>query len=196
MTIAFGTSKLHWNYFLALEQDMERVARYIEFCEPNLSVFSVELARLLFGAASEVDVLAKLLCEEVAPGVPKGNIDQYRAALVPVLPDLPATEVFVPRYGLSFKPWVNWANGRNPDWWRSYNNVKHERNSYYDQATLKNALNALGALLVLTFYYYYAKHPAGETPNRRAKETTRELVPESTLIRLHDDYYYSTLIAG
>lgn len=28
-------TKLHWNYFLALEQDMGSVSRCIEFCEPN-----------------------------------------------------------------------------------------------------------------------------------------------------------------
>lgn len=193
--IAVSPSKLHWNYFLALERDMEQVARYIEFREPNFTAFSIELARLLFGAASEVDVIAKLLCEELAPDAPRGNIEQYRTALLPHLTDLPSTDVFIPRYGLSFKPWLNWGGGHSPDWWRSYNKVKHERDSYFEQATLQNALNALGALLVLTFHYYYLKRPAEDSPERRAKETTRDLLPESTLFRLREDYYYSILIA-
>jgi hypothetical protein len=52
-------AKLHWNYFIALEEDMQALSRYIEFCDDNLDVYSIELAHLLFAAASEVDVLAK-----------------------------------------------------------------------------------------------------------------------------------------
>lgn len=68
MTIYVDPSKMHWNYYLALEHDMEVVSRYVEFCEPNFSVYSIELAHLLFAVASEVDVVAKLLCSELALG--------------------------------------------------------------------------------------------------------------------------------
>ena len=64
---ATPNANLHWNYFIALEQDLEKVSRYIEFCTPNLKVHSIELAHLLFAAASEVDVLAKWVCKTVAP---------------------------------------------------------------------------------------------------------------------------------
>ena len=52
-----GKVKLHWNYFLALENDLAKTSRYIEFHEDNLQVFSIELAYLLFAAAPEVDVI-------------------------------------------------------------------------------------------------------------------------------------------
>ena len=54
---------LHWNYYLALDNDMARVSRFIEFNPANLQVFSLELAHLLFAASSEVDVVAKALCD-------------------------------------------------------------------------------------------------------------------------------------
>lgn len=38
MTIAVGPSKVHWNYFLALERDTEQLSRYVEFCEANFNV--------------------------------------------------------------------------------------------------------------------------------------------------------------
>lgn len=194
MTITATSGKLHWNYFLALERDLETVSRYIEFSTPNFQVFSIELAHLLFAAASEVDVVAKLLCERMAPAAPRGNINEYKAVLLPAFPDLPTTQVFVPRYGLSFAPWSNWAGANNPDWWRSYNKVKHERDSYFHEATLKNALNALGALLIITFHLY--AHTLATNPQTvlAPKDTTRELQPESTLIRLDDSYYYDNLI--
>jgi hypothetical protein len=116
MTIVTSSSNLHWNYFLALEKDLEALSRYIEFCEGNFATFSIELAHLLFAASSEVDVVAKLLCECVEPAAPRANIDNYKTVLLRALPDLPHTKVFVPRYGLWFEPWVNWAGHTNPEW--------------------------------------------------------------------------------
>jgi hypothetical protein len=80
------------------------MSRYVEFCDDNFKVFSIELAHLLFAAASEVDVIAKLLCEQLDRAAPRSNINEYKAVLLPALPDLKDAEVFIPRYGLSFKP--------------------------------------------------------------------------------------------
>lgn len=195
MTIAVSPARVHWNYFLALERDTEQLARYAEFTKANFSVFSIELAHLLFAAASEVDVISKLICEQVAPAQSRDNINHYKKILVPAIPDLPETPVFVPRYGLTFKPWSNWAGTQNPLWWRSYNNVKHQRDVHFDQATLKNALNALGALLILTHHYYSRKLAPATGQVLLPKDTMHELSPESTLMRLPNHYYYDTLIA-
>ena len=93
MAVTASVAKLHWNYFLALERDMEVVARYIEFAVPNFQVYSIELAHLLFAAASEVDVVSKLLCSELEPSAPrKNNINAYKAVLLRALPDLPCQQ--------------------------------------------------------------------------------------------------------
>lgn len=194
MAITAIAGKLHWNYFLALERDLEVVSRYVEFSQPNFQVFSIELAHLLFAAASEVDVVAKLLCERIAPAAPRGNINEYKAVLLSEFPDLPTTQAFVPRYGLSFAPWLNWAGPTNPDWWRSYNRVKHERDTYFNEATLKNALNALGALLIVTYHFYARTLAVPPAKVLLPKHTTRELKPESSLIRLDEGFYYDTVI--
>ena len=194
MTISATSGKLHWNYFVALERDLEIVSRYIEFSEPNFQVFSIELAHLLFAAASEADVVAKLLCEHVSPAAPRGNINEYKEILLPEIPDLPATSVFVPRYGLTFEPWSNWVGPSNPDWWRSYNNVKHERAAYFHEATLKNALNALGGLLILIFHLYARTLAIAPEKMLRPKDTTVQLQPESTLLRLNESFYFGNLI--
>ncbi|MFZ2162662.1 MAG: hypothetical protein WAW02_10640 [Sideroxyarcus sp.] len=194
MAIHVTSRKLHWNYFVALERDLEAVSRYVEFCEPNFDTFSIELAHLLFAAASEVDVVAKLLCEKINPALPRGNINEYKAVLLPAIPDLPDTEVFVSRYGLSFKPWSNWAGTTNPVWWHSYNNVKHERDAHFNEATLANALNALGALLVITFHYYARTLAIPPSTIHPPKDTTQELQPESVLLRLDSNCYYDHLI--
>jgi len=186
--------KLHWNYFLALERDLELATRYVEFSQQNFGVYSIEFAHLLFAAASEVDVVAKLLCQQVAPQSPRNNINDYKSVLLAALPDLPTTQVYVSRYGLVLTPWDNWANANNPLWWRSYNNVKHERDTHFNEATLHNALNALGALLILTYYHYSYALSTISGQRLAPKATTRELEPQSTLFRLADDHYHGTYL--
>jgi hypothetical protein len=194
MGITVAGPKIHWNYFLALERDMEAVARYVEFDEANFSTYSIELGQLLFAAASEVDVIAKLLCEYINPLASRNNIRDYKAVLRPAMPNLPDAEVFLPRYGLSFNPWQNWRGTQNPQWWRAYNKVKHERNTHFNQATLKNALNSLGGLLIFTHEYYarrLAQDPQAPLP---PKDAMQELQPASSLLRLREDFYYGRLL--
>lgn len=121
-------NNVHWNYLLARDTDVAHMARYIEFTPSNYDTYSLELAGLLMAAASEVDVVAKIACSYVKQNARPANIDDYRDILVPAWPQLPEYPVQLNRFGLSFTPWTNWAHNANPDWWRAYNNVKHERN--------------------------------------------------------------------
>ena len=151
------TSKIHWNYFIALERELEVIARYVEFTKSNFEVYSIELARLLFAAASEAEVVAKLLCRWIEPSSRPGRFSECRKTLIQ-WPILVASKAHIPRYGLSFVPLLNWKDGKgDPDWWISYNKVKHQRDSFFPEATLQNALNAMGALLVFTLWYYRLK---------------------------------------
>lgn len=193
MAIVATSGKVHWNYFLALEHDLELASRYVEFCNDNMQTYSVEFAHLLLAASSEVDVVAKLLCQQLDLAAPRNNIDQYRQVLTGNIPELSAMQVFVPRYGLELTPWFNWASTTSPDWWRSHNNVKHERNAFFQEATLKNALNAMAALLTLVFHYYRFTLPGTASP-LHPKDTTRELQPKSSLMLLPNDHYYSVRI--
>jgi hypothetical protein len=137
-----------WEYFLALEEDLERCTRYVEFDPRNLSTFSIEFAKLLLAAGSEVDVLAKMICNKLDPTAPAGNIDQYRLCIMAHRPAFADAQVKISRYFRDpFTPWATWkpaAGGSptNPTWWHSYNKVKHERNRCFDQATLSNVLDA------------------------------------------------------
>ena len=100
----------------------------------------------------------------------------------------------MPRYGLTLTPWDEWASVNNPFWWHSYNNVKHERDTHFHEATLKNALNALGALLILTFHYYSYTLASAGAPPLAPKDATQQLQPESTLLRFGDDHYNSRML--
>ncbi len=109
-------------------------------------------------------------------------------------PQFIVEEISIDRFGLSYKPWENWTGTLNPNWWKSYNNVKHQRNDHFNEANLNNTINAVGALLLTVVYYYkysFSKEAGHEV---EFKETTSQLQPESSLIQIKNDYYFHHLI--
>lgn len=144
----------HWNYFLALEDDVVRLSRYIEFTTDNFDAYSLELARILSSAASEVDVVAKQLCTKLTGTTNAGNISKYREIIQPAYPALAEALVLIPRFGLTLQPWEQWTNDAKPFWWGAYNNVKHHRHTKFSDASLKNALNSVAGLFVLLLFFY------------------------------------------
>lgn len=144
----------HWHYFVAISEDLEKTSRFVEPTPDNFKTYSVEYARLYLAIGSEVDVVAKLLCEKINATAKRGNIDDYRAVILAVFPDFSDIQVVIPRYEISLTPWKDWRSGLNPTWWRKHNDVKHERNKAFRDANMENTLNALGGLLVLVGYLY------------------------------------------
>jgi hypothetical protein len=183
----------HWNYFLALESDLESISRYIEFCSDNLNTYSIALAHLLLAASSEVDAVAKCICKIIDPAANPDNIDKYRHIIKTAEQEqLTDLAVVIPRYNLEFIPWKMWADDKSPDWWVSYNKVKHERNVYFNRATLNNALHAVSALLVMN--YLYCRWEVVKTRPQwghvaRREKVTCYMKPESTFFRLGTEFY-------
>lgn len=152
----------HWNYFLALEDDVLTLSRYLELTTDNFNSYSLEMARILFAAASEVDVVAKQLCQKLDPTSKAENINSYRNEISPACPTIAGAQVHLPKFGLSFNPWQNWGEQETPVWWRAYNNVKHKRHTHFSEANLKHSLNAVAGLLVLLLYFYREEGGGGK----------------------------------
>ncbi len=189
MTINYSQTKLHWNYFLTLERDFETVARFIEPCEANNNVFSMELARLIMAATQEVDVVLKLLCRLVVPQSTADRVNAYHSVIVSKVPDLIHEEIRTPRYGMSSRPWIGWSEQNPPQWWTANNKIKHQRSQFYHQATLSHAFNALGGLLV-TIAYYYNRLKSNGQYETDWRDVTETLSPSSTIFYLNEKYYH------
>ncbi len=71
-------SNISLDYFLAFENDLKTLARYIQFSKDNFKTYSLELVMLLLAAGSEVDVTAKCLCQKIAPTSKPKNINDYK----------------------------------------------------------------------------------------------------------------------
>lgn len=192
--IEVAKTNIHWNYYLALESDVESVARYIEFIENNFSTYSIELAHLLLASSSEIDVVLKALCLIVEPGSKPKNIGAYKKIIKEKVPTLINEQVVSPRYGLTLTPWTNWNGKANPDWWKSYNAVKHKRNLHFDEANLHNVLNSIAALLIANMYYCLEKSKA-EHPEYpyQFNDITNALKPDPKLFQLKSEYYFRQL---
>ena len=193
MGIEYKGGLLHWNYFLALEHDLDRASRFIEFSEANFQVYSIELAHLLLAACSEIDVVLKALCRIKNSRRKHWTINNYQETVEKHFPTLVAEQIQIPRFGLTLTPFENWTAHRNPIWWRSHNKVKHQRNDHYSEANLKNALNSMSALALATLYYY-REIERKNNAEVSMKDITRILNPDAALVKFNDDYYVGHLL--
>lgn len=153
----------HWNYFIALEEDLERAARYVELVKANEATYSLEFAHLLFAASSEVETVMTLVCRLFEPGTDAAEFHACAKVLRKHFPQMWEEQVKVPRFGLMLRPWEEWRNNKGvPFWWKSYNHVKHERHSKFSEATMKNAVNALAALYLMVLELICRERRGGE----------------------------------
>ena len=163
MVITSIKTEGHWNYFLAIEEDLERLSRFVEFDKRNEECFSVEISRILLASAAEVDIVCKLICKKINPSSSAHNIKQYRDEILAAFPSIPSRKVILVKYGIELKPWANWNDPNGiPDWWTAYNKIKHKRDTEYHRANLKNTLNAVSGLFIVVLYLYKEKAIEGE----------------------------------
>lgn len=153
---------IHWNFFINLEEDLERLSRFVDFSERNNATFSIEIARLLMGASAEVDVVLKQLVVKHNNLSKADSINSYFPEITANCPSFVNYEVTIPRFGLTLTPWTNWTNNSPPLWWQANNKVKHHRHQHFEQASLKNCLNAVAALFISVIHLYSHEAETGE----------------------------------
>ena len=178
-------NEIHWNYFLAIEDDLERLSRFVEIDQKNFNCFSIEISRILLAAAAEVDVVCKQICKNINPNSSAENINAYRDEICANYPAIPEFEVVLSRFGLSLRPWENWKNPKEPpDWWTAYNKIKHQRHTEYHRGNLKNALNSVAGLFVMVLYLY------------KEKATKAELRPSPNLLQVSKNHWGGSAMGG
>lgn len=149
----------YWEYFLAIEDDLMRTSRFVEFApvSPEINndkTYSIEFAQIILASASEFDVIAKMLCKEISPQEKVKDIDDYCDVITGHYEKFTTMEVPLPRYKRSLIPWADWKRDQSPNWWRSYNGVKHSRDKHYSKANLETALNSVAGLLCGLLYLF------------------------------------------
>ncbi|MDJ0798312.1 MAG: hypothetical protein QNJ51_16080 [Calothrix sp. MO_167.B12] len=154
-----------WEYFLALEEDLEKCTRFVEFSTHNYKTYSIEFARILLASSSEFDVVVKQICKLINPSKNPSNIRDYQECIINKYPQFADIEIKIPRYNLLFQPWLDWHTPKtSPKWWKAYNNVKHERNNHFTDANLKNTLFSVAGLMCGLLYLFQLQN-GGTPPN-------------------------------
>ncbi len=139
-----------WNYYLSIENDLSDTSQFIE---PNgqENVYSFEFAKLLILACTEVEAVFKAICFEIKGEHVQGRMCEYKETILTAYPRIVEAEVAVDRLGRTIKPFDGWDK-ETPCWWKAYQRVKHNRKSYFTEATYMNATMAISVLYILIFY--------------------------------------------
>lgn len=145
----------YWRYYLALEEDFRKTIRFVEIHESNFNTFSIEFNKQLQAICSEIDVICKQIClfkyEETR------NIKQYGNIILKEYNDINSRIVKVKNHtDLKLQPFQEWKlrpTYSSPQWWKDYNDVKHNRTNHYSKANLENVFNALAGLYLLEMFF-------------------------------------------
>lgn len=144
-----------------LREQLERIFRTVHPAPANSSTYGHDLRNLLILAATEVEAQWKGVLREsrLAPTKPTTNdyvkllpalkLDEYGVRL----PFYPWLEAITP-----FKGWLSAAPTKTLPWYDAYNNVKHDRETNFDQATLLHAIQAVCGCAVMLFAQFGAEH--------------------------------------
>lgn len=162
MGIKRQNTLIHWNYFLSIEEDVQKLKRYVDFSTENENTFSIEMARILMSASAEVDVVLKQLSIALDESSKAESINQYHEMIPERIPTFKNFKVLIPSEGLELTPWISWNKDNPPLWWTANNKVKHHRHENFQRASLKNCLNAVAALYISVLHLYAPQANAGE----------------------------------
>ncbi|MBL7203504.1 MAG: hypothetical protein ISS63_04110 [Desulfobacteraceae bacterium] len=144
----------HWQYLITLDSDLKEVSRYVDIKPENFATFSIEFVRLILAAGSEIDVVAKVLCDKIDSSGTYRNINEYREAITNRFPNFYSMLIDIPQYELQLTPWDDWNQNRNPSWWTAYNSVKHKRDRNFHDANLENTINAVAGLFTMIWHLH------------------------------------------
>ena len=164
--MAISTSdfaKQYWGYYIVLENDFRATTQYVTLHEDNFDTFSLEYIKLYQSICSEIDVIAKNLCCFLSESFTGAKINSYYPVITSEFVGFINRRINVLNKAITLSPWKDWNPSKPPDWWTSYNKVKHQRTGidkitkkpYYTTACLKNVLNALAGLYQLELYFYH-----------------------------------------
>jgi hypothetical protein len=136
-----------------LESDLIKVFEYVEPCTDNSLTYSFRLYEILLRAATEFESNCKAVL--TTNGYEKNGsfniIDYFKLESAMKLSEY---ELRLSNWGpepLLIRPMMQWSTSHTLDWYKAYNNVKHNRSSQFQSASLLHAVKAVGSVLCLLY---------------------------------------------
>lgn len=169
----------YWPVYKNLEDETLEVAKYIQFDDDQLDVYSMKIADLLVRCAVEIESLSKELYwsnggqkqYDLNGNERKLYFDTDCIKLLNDLWGLCGKQIFVTSSSFYFckeenrilMPLKNSNKRGGAKWNKAYQAVKHDRKNCLKQGNIKNLLSALGALYILNIYYTSSNYKLGAT---------------------------------
>lgn len=141
-----------WNYYLNLENRFINTTQYVEVDKDNYQTFSIEYIGLLQSICAEIDTIMKEICGFNQEDFKKISMYYEKIMKDPFFKNIMDEETIYIYKKINIKPFDKWDEKNSPQWWESYNDVKHERVAKYKNGNLENVLYALSALYILERY--------------------------------------------
>ena len=177
-----------WSYYIMLEKHFETTFQYVEPIEDNNLCFSKEFNKQLLSIGSEIDIVCKELCMVIEnknfDEVKKYNIADYKRIISNDNNFMEEKCIFLINQEI-LKPWEDWENLDSPNWWKDYNNIKHNRliNNNHKLGNYSNVKIALAALFVIIRILY-------------KKQFSAEPMPQSNLFKMNNWSTYKEIGNG
>lgn len=171
----------YWKRFLYFEKRIVSLETYIAFDQNNFQVFCIEILNLYLSICSEIEAIYKEILDdksEINFNVFKEqftNLENY---------SILTNEVIINNNSISFNPFItNDEKLLNCKWWTEHNQIKHNRDDRFSDATLLRLMESLSALFLLNLYLYFEKYKQ------------RDLVPIPNLLSCNK-FYIDNYIGG
>lgn len=196
---------IYWNYYIQMENDFFSYSPYCEIDKLNEKAFSIKYLQLLLSICGEIDSICKTFCKVLDGSLDEDHagISDYMSILAKYYPTFANETVQIVGYRYrELQPWKGIAMNFVPEWWSSYNQVKHHRDrktnkngiENYKKANQKNVIEALSALYVLIEYWAAKNIVPSKDEISNNKNTTydpaMERLRSSRLNLIHWDFYY------
>ncbi len=139
--------------FKLLEFDLKKIFEFIEPNDNNLNTFSHRLYEILLRAATEFETNAKAILN--ANGYMSKSdfkMQDYRKLNKPC--KMSEYEVILETWSphkKKIKPFEAWKHTHTLNWYKAYNEVKHNRSTMFMKASLDNVLQALAGVFVILY---------------------------------------------
>ena len=156
----------HWVYFCSLAERLDETKHYIDHGIHNIDgsndlihgeVYSNIFKQIIVLAASEFEVMSKVLCLRIGSEKNHMNIKDISSVILKKYPQITSFEVITPFWITN--PIGGWSvrDGKvdGLEWWNAYNSIKHGNKGAMKMATLRNAIISLGALYIINLYLMY-----------------------------------------
>lgn len=151
-----------WKKYLYLEEKVMDTEKFVTFCKSNKHTYSNAFEELLVVICTEIETVFKEWLQ-----INKGYIKKYLTELLKLITIEDLNKMVILKLSnIELKPFNDLSylvknninnsdklNGfdasKNLKWWNAYNNIKHNKFTYREQANLENVLDALAALFIL-----------------------------------------------